>query len=850
MVRAHSKPGGASTIQATPLTAQGLVSAGHLDQGLFDVSYLAGHGDTGPDAQLPVTLQYASRPAAATLRADAGRLPGTKVVGTAAGSGEVTVDVAAARASAFWAALTGRPAGPPAGGLPRARLTGGVTKAWLTSHRTAAATPPRPQDTGPTSSVTVTVTKKTGTPFREGGTCDDILETLCLPAMNLLAVSGPAAGQVYSASFSCADENPCTTQQFTFTVPNGIYHVQGWGNWFKNPDDPGTPATLWQFVDVLDPQLTVAGDTSAAIDVDAARQITISTPRPAQSFSGWFGDNRDLPGGETDADFAIAVYPYEHFWATPTTQSVTAGAFHFVSGWILGEPPLTAAITAPGHLGLEPLYPNWYNPVGLFPSYTRFSGTRAYPVVDGGDGQQADFAKIDARGKLVLLRLPDLTVSDAFTHWEDQLTNALAAGAAGVLYSQQFVGVPWEEVQFAPVPIPVAGILASEATTLRSLLGHGPVKITIADHGQVHYLYSLSFYSEGRVPGSLHYTVTSQQLSTREENFRTAQTALEEWAAFRPDESATVAPGYESLATPASLTEYFGPESPDLLWQRQPEGSDTSYAFGNSVFAQHGGSGTDDWWAQPTAPGAPETPFTLAQPGRLGYFCVNCRQGNTFVPFVYGVSGANPSTTDGGFAWAVNSPDIHLYDAAGHAIAPVPFLIGQASYQLPPQQGRYKLVAQDGDTSTTWDFTSSGPAADHTPAGTACFGTFYNNSTDPCQADPLVYLRYNAFTGLSNSVTASGSHQLQVTAYHEAGGPPVNGLKLWISTDGGTTWQQLHTVSQHGGSYLASYKLPALSGTDGHVSIKAQASDTGGDDITQTVIDAYPVTSPRASAGR
>jgi PA domain len=854
MVHTHSRPGKASTIQAMPLTAQGLVSTGQLDPGLFDVTYLAAHGDTGPGAQIPLTLQYASHPAAAILRADAGRLPGTRVVGTAQGSGEVTIDVAAAQASAFWAALTGRPRGTPAGVPASAHLTAGLTKVWLTSHHVAAATPPRPQDAGPMSTVTITVTKKTGPTFQESGCLGSTsLMKLCLPVMGLLGVSGPGAGKTYLASPACADQNPCTTERFTFTVANGIYYAQGWGNWFQDPNTSMEPATSWQWVDVLDPQINVAGDTSAAINVDAAQKITISTPRPTQSFGAWFGDNRELPDGQNYLDYATAGYPYLNYWATPTTEPVTAGAFHFESGWDLGEPPMTAAITAPEHLELHPLYPDWYTPNAGTGRWTRFSGVQTYPVVDGGDGQQADFAKIDARGKLVLLRLPDFTTitNNTFTFWEDQLTNALAAGAAGVLYDQQYVGVPWEEPQYSPVHIPIAGILPSEANTLRSLLSNGPVKITIADHGPVHYLYALNFYNEGRVPESLHYTVTSQQLTTREENFHTSQLVVDRWAAFRPNENITSGTGYSTLATPARFTEYFGPESPDLMWDRFPQGTNTGFRYDFPVFAQHGGSGTDDWLAQPTAPGAPETPFTQAQPARFMQFCVNCRQGNTFLPFTYGVSGAGPSKPDGGFSWAVNSPDIHLYDAAGNAIPPTSFF-GAASYQLPPQQGRYKFVTQEAaGMSTTWDFTSSAPATDHTPPGAICPATFVAHSADPCQADPLVYLRYNAFTDLSNSVTAPGIHRLQVTAYHEApGGPPINGLTLWISTDGGTTWQQLHAVSQDGGSYIATYRVPALSSTNGHVSIKAQASDTGGDDITQTILNAYSLTAPPASAGR
>ena len=70
----------------------------------------------------------------------------------------------------------------------------------------------------------------------------------------------------------------------------------------------------------------------------------------------------------------------------------------------------------------------------------------------------------------------------------------------------------------------------------------------------------------------------------------------------------------------------------------------------------------------------------------------------------------------------------------------------------------------------------------------------------------------------------------------------MTSLQLWISTDGGTNWQPLHASSKGGGTYQASYTVPRLDKTNGHVSLKATALDAAGNDVTQTIINAYRLT--------
>jgi hypothetical protein len=74
-----------------------------------------------------------------------------------------------------------------------------------------------------------------------------------------------------------------------------------------------------------------------------------------------------------------------------------------------------------------------------------------------------------------------------------------------------------------------------------------------------------------------------------------------------------------------------------------------------------------------------------------------------------------------------------------------------------------------------------------------------------------------------------------VTAYHQApGASAITGLKLWTSTNG---------------AYTATITLPELSATSGKVSIKTQATDAGGNSVSQTIYNAWDLTTA-TSTGR
>jgi hypothetical protein len=225
--------------------------------------------------------------------------------------------------------------------------------------------------------------------------------------------------------------------------------------------------------------------------------------------------------------------------------------------------------------------------------------------------------------------------------------------------------------------------------------------------------------------------------------------------------------------------------------------------------------------------------------------CAFCRQDNTFYPLTYEISGADPALFDN--PWLFE--DGTTLSSGGTVIQPT-LVDGYVTYQLPAARARYQLSTTLGPSftgtqssvSTDWQF-SSAESSTSAPPGYGCLGTYLSGSTDPCAPQSLILLRYNAFTGANNDVTAGHRQQIEVTPYFQAGAaqPAITSLTLSVSFDHGKTWQKVTVRGQHG-SYDGSYQVPALSATGGTVSIKAQASDSAGDTVSQTVLDGYAIT--------
>ncbi|WP_173156662.1 S8 family peptidase [Phytohabitans suffuscus] len=162
-------------------------------------------------------------------------------------------------------------------------------------------------------------------------------------------------------------------------------------------------------------------------------------------------------------------------------------------------------------------------------------------------------------------------------------------------------------------------------------------------------------------------------------------------------------------------------------------------------------------------------------------------------------------------------------------------LVGETEYSafgvfegLPPERGDYCLEVADtrslGDLTTevrgVWTFQSA-----HVP-GEDVFARL-----------PLSVVRFTPRLDADNAATAGRSFQIPVTVQGQSGAPggKVRSLTVDVSYDDGKTWHKAQ-VRRDGGGWVASVRHP---GAAGFVSLRAKATDTGGNTVTQTVIHAY-----------
>lgn len=927
---------GITSLRTIPVDAAGLNGPTRVDQGLFDVHYLAENGHVGPDARIPVTVRYPGQPDPATLDERADSLPGATVLGTRPADGEVDLAVPAAHAAEFWAALT-EPAGAATSGL-----AGDAVEIWLTGHKTAAANP-TPQAGEPLYTVSYRITSPTSGPVWNGihrcGTVPDVDPPNFVPAFavrycptppfaagSLWGLAGAGKDTAYGTATdpTCIRTTPaeplpiCAEWELTFRVPAGIYAAQSRGVLLTEDNPDQTLEVAHVNLDV--PQFTVTGDITIRLDAGQAVPVTYHTPHSdavlASRNSLW--TFRSLPDGSSTGVGVSTTYSESNFMVLPTPagHEATLGSYKFSVQPVLGRRPVTAAVTAPERINLHPMYPCHTNSLNCLhvgstgfevaAPTVRFSGRQRLQLIDAGEGGDADFAGMDARGKLVLIH-PNATCDPSpwpgqprhecseqqnppHVNWE-VLVNAHRAGAAGVLFDAGFdrYGYPhWLRVSektpkgtvdgqpFTMPQIPMAQITGAEARALRDLLAEGPVTIDIKDNGQTPYLYHLRFNESGQIPDRLDYTVTHRQLAQVDESYHSASADpwLRSWSLPTPHDAVPITGSWADLRGSGSVREYYGPISPDLVWQRRTQRFTPDTTTHRQIFSastdgaieslfDEAGRDTLTWNQAPTAPGALAlTPdVAAAQPGNnflmLNHFCAGCRQGSDFWPVFFHVNGANPGdwALFGGFA----PGSIQLYDEAGDELAQE-MQRGVVTYRLPAEEQRYTLsVAYQLDnpalgppstTTTTWEFTSGEAAEDHTPVGTLCPGTAFRTSAAPCEPAPLVFLRYDTKLDRDNTAPARGAHRMEVTAYHQdPAAPAITGLKVWTSTDGGQSWRpaKVKAGKRMGGerTYQVTATYPRLSETSGTVSLKAEAWDADGNRIEQVIKDAFTLTDHR-----
>ncbi|QNE21046.1 S8 family serine peptidase [Kribbella qitaiheensis] len=643
-------------------------------------------------------------------------------------------------------------------------------------------------------------------------------------------------------------------------VPAGVYSVLQFQMWIDKSYLP-VLATL------VDPGVTVNGDTTVTLDARKAQRITYSTPKPSEPIPGPGSTHlrveRTAINGTTWVSGFDAA-PFVLAYATPT-KKVTKGSFLLTYATQYGPPETVLSMQGRRPIALHPVvYPHVGENQngGLFTADLHFKGTQTLGVVDVGVGKPADLAGKDLRGKLALLD-DDQTCAVRM----DRIHAIRDAGGAGILvWPSGQLGVCFNGPNIPESPvntdddasteigIPYLSLPPLEGRALADRLTHEAVKLKVSATPQedAPYTYSLLTFEKGRIPASLHYRLTGKDLAD----------VTMELHASKPDAAAAITTAFTRgqvywsvseippVKTPTIRHQYVGPLYPDVVHERELIPADGSAAawWSLHVFDRpvHVTERRNVGLTTPGSITAPDAAYAVPDPSvpkisqNLFAVCALCRQGDNFYPFFVRANGTGQWDAAG-----FSPDDTHLY-ADGKELPIGSPLPGTFGYTLPKASKSYRLTVDDLNTRATWNFRSGTVGKDVTKPGYICVESFVTNgeSTAPCRPERLVFVSYDlgASQAMDNTVRAGGLHRFKVNAYHAPSSAPlpkITGAKLWYSTDDGAHWKQALLIPGKDGSFTAAAIYPRLTATKGAVSLKVEAWDAAGNQIEQTTQRAF-----------
>jgi hypothetical protein len=379
------------------------------------------------------------------------------------------------------------------------------------------------------------------------------------------------------------------------------------------------------------------------------------------------------------------------------------------------------------------------------------------------------------------------------------------------------------------------------------------------------YEYDLAVVGPSGVIGPQRHVVTAASLAAVRANFYQDQASTGAWTpvgvfAFQWDGLGTAQAVFNldfldswQFRLPRAEIQYFS-AGPTLYWMNQyaedwNQGISIQYDVPRTF--SPGEVTTGNWNAYPLHP-APSVnvlgagnPF-LVQPTAT-------RSGNALSLVVTPFGDNTPGHTSWGFG--ITPPKGMLsghyeLDQNGTTIASGNALDGQhvgfgsllvqAKLSSKPARIRFALsAARTGPgfrlstaSQTVWTWRSAAHPGARLPAGWICL-----NETRSCAVEPMMTLFYNVRGLAVDGSAPAGPQQVQVTAGHLqlASAARITGATAQVSVDDGKTWKPASVTPAGGGRFNVTFTAPP----GAYLSLRVQASDAAGGQITETITRAY-----------
>jgi subtilisin family serine protease len=595
----------------------------------------------------------------------------------------------------------------------------------------------------------------------------------------------------------------------TFTVPSGDYRVLGQAVVF-------TPQTDTLFVESTG---RVDKDTEFVVDTKRGKEITTSIDDPdarAQSAGGTMV--RSEVGGDSASVARVSnVSRHAKLYAigTPAMDGVSLAHFSY---WT--HPFATITVDGPDGFEMENVYVS---------SYPRLTSTITGEIAYVGHGErEAIDAAGDVRGKIAVLAAtgPD----DPTWPSDEQLTEAVALlaerGAAMVLsnYNPQVGGPPYEDL-----PLPVAMVFNStDLQEAAARLANGPVSATVVGRANSPVAYFVADEVTGRIPDGHAFRFARRNLGAIDRELvdtlpdKTYRYQIASWSY-----GGITAGGDAELDWPHRRTDYVTPGAALSM-------------YGDAGFTEDGGFGAEVALPMTAkrgekkhvrmfgAPFGPEltTAPTSRQDGKP--IPVAYRQGDRLVlnvPMFADNDPANASFYDpSNQGTTVVSKDSREIGRRGD-------IAGMGTFTLPAGPGTYTVVA---DASRPASETQEPALSTRTKAEwTVRAGA----GTGERVALPILDVRW-ALPLDDHNRAAAGPLKggLTVATQPGAKASKIRSVAVEVSYDEGATWRKA-TVGRKGDRFEV--RIPAGGAAGGYASLRATATDSAGNRVTETVTRAY-----------
>ncbi|MGW0515736.1 S8 family serine peptidase [Crossiella sp. NPDC003009] len=585
----------------------------------------------------------------------------------------------------------------------------------------------------------------------------------------------------------------------TARVPPGEYLVYSAVN---TPNPNGIPA-ISTFVN---PALKISKNTTVTFDARLAKQVKISTDQP-EARGGWWAAqmrHRITATGRVGTwghGLSIGFYDY----STYSAPGVSSPAFSFATNQRREEPDLE--LWAEGPQRTE-LYTGWLR------GSPQDALRHKLPSVHGGAGTPAELAKVDAKGKIVVLGLPDgLSYDEVYQRIRDVKAAGGMATALYVSEDQPLRATAKSTDEEHPAVLPSVRVFGGYAGKLAAHAKAGGELSLIARTSSKHR-YELAFPSMGKIPAKLDHHVKTADLAKMTMVYHGAPPGQPPIVgAYAETPSGQFSVNVHAAAVPGERVEYFSPGTWEINVGSWYHAAGTLV---KTMKLEAGKSYREEWNKAVNGPG-----FTGTTSNELGenhpWVWVKDRLLDVTVPWWSDAAG-HPRRTEPG--WGIDKGSTTLYgdgvelgrhNTPGRGV----FTLGRAR--------EYRLESEVTREVDWW------PTSTRITSAWTFAAPWGNNAV------PLLNIRYAPPVDIGNLAPGDREFTIPVTVPRQDGPATVTSLTVDYSVDEGKTWQQAKVDKTEAG-WTATVRNPAK----GFVSLRGKASDEV-NTVEQTVLKAYEI---------